>query len=126
MSSKEDLKVLSEEEVKAITAKLEEEEDYTSDLARSMFTMLIVSIEYHNALVTLQAYQQASQEALHDYAGASAQVIGLRDMKKIQKLYKLAGRYAAGIESRVSTYLSINEIASNVEENKEETNDTIN
>jgi lysyl-tRNA synthetase class I len=126
MSSKEDLKVLSEEEVKVITAKLEEEGDFTSDLARSMFTMLIISIEYHNCMVTLQAYQQASQEALHDYAGASAQVIGLRDMKKIQKLYKLAGRYAAGIESRVSTYLSINDIASNVEENKEETNDTIN
>ena len=95
----------SEEELAALAAKLEEDKDFDSDIARAVFTLMVVGFEYQSLYGTLQAYFTASQEACRDLAGACAQVIGLRDMKKIQKLYTLAGNYAGGIPLRATDIL---------------------
>ena len=96
---------LTEEEFTALLGKIEEAEDFDSDLARSLFTVLVISKEYQDLYTTLQAYYSAGAAACHDLAGACAQVIGLRDMKKIQKLYKLAGDYAGNIPARAQALL---------------------
>lgn len=96
---------LTEEQLTALITKMEEENDFESDLARSLFTILVLSKEYQDLYTTLQAYYSAGAAACHDLAGACAQVIGLRDMKKIQKLYKLAGDYAGNIPARAQALL---------------------
>lgn len=102
-----DLKIqpLTEEEIRTLADKLEQEKDFDSDLSRAIFTILVVGYEYQQLYTTLQAYYAASTAACHDIAGASAKVIGLRDMKKIQKLYKIAGDLAGNIPARAQALL---------------------
>ena len=96
---------LTQEELTAISQRLESEGDFESELAKAVFTVLVIGVEYHNLFAALQAYQVATQEAFRDYAGASANSIGLRDMKKRQKLYTMAARFAAGVPERAALYI---------------------
>ena len=112
---------LTNDELTAITARLEKDEEFDTELARAVFTVLVIGVEYQNLYVTLQAYYKAAQAACLDLAGSCANVIGLRDLKKIQKLYKLAGKYAESIPSRVDSLLQ--EMEQQPEEETEETNE---
>jgi hypothetical protein len=95
-----DIKPLTEEELIAIVKRLEEEKEFDSDLARAVFTLMVSGYEYQQLYTTLQAYYAASAGALHDLAGACAATIGLKDHKKIQKMYKLAGKFAGEVPNR--------------------------
>jgi len=95
-----DIKPLTEEELVAIVKRLEEEKEFDSDLARAVFTLMVSGYEYQQLYTTLQAYYAASAGALHDLAGACAATIGLKDHKKIQKMYKLAGKFAGEVPNR--------------------------
>jgi hypothetical protein len=97
---------LTEAEIGELAKKLEETEDFDSDLSRAIFTILVVGYEYQQLYTTLQAYYSASSAACHDTAGLCAQVIGLRDVKKIQKMYKIAGQQAGNIPARAQALLA--------------------
>lgn len=114
---------LSNDELTALTERLEKDEEYDTELARAVFTVLVIGVEYQNLYITLQAYYKAAQSACLDLAGSCANVIGLRDLKKIQKLYKLAGKYAESIPSRVDSLLQEMEQQPEEETEKEETNE---
>jgi hypothetical protein len=114
---------LTNDELTAITARLEKDEEFDTELARAVFTVLVIGVEYQNLYVTLQAYYKGAQSACLDLAGACANVIGIRDLKKIQKLYKLAGKYAESIPSRVDSLLLEMEQQPEEETEKEETNE---
>lgn len=103
--TKANLVPLTEEELNKLIANIEESSDYESDLSKAVFTIVVLSKEYQDLYTTLQAYYSAGAAACHDLAGACAQVIGLRDMKKVQKLYKLAGDYAGNIPARAQALL---------------------
>jgi hypothetical protein len=103
--TKPNLEPLTELEINKLIASIEESNDLESDLSRAVFTIIVLSKEYQDLYTTLQAYYSAGAAACHDLAGACAQVIGLRDMKKVQKLYKLAGEYAGNIPARAQALL---------------------
>jgi hypothetical protein len=101
---------LTEEELSALATKLEETGDFESDLSRAIFTILIVGYEYQQLYTTLQAYYAAASAACHDTAGTCAQIIGLRDVKKIQKMYKVAAVQAGNIPARAQALLETDAI----------------
>ena len=109
---------LSEEEILDIAKRLEESGDYDSELARAVFTILIVGYEYQTLYTTLQAYYSAASAACHDVAATCAQIIGLRDTKKIMKMYKIAAHQAGNIPARAQALLTEN--TTEGEENKDE------
>lgn len=111
---------LTEEELTALTQKLEETGDFDSDLSRALFTILVVGFEYQQLYTTLQAYYAASAQACHDLAGACAREIGIRDMKKMQKLAKLAAQYAGQIPNRAADLLTAEETTDTEEETTNE------
>jgi len=96
---------LTEQEISDLAKKLEETEDFDSDLARAIFTILVVGYEFQQLYSTLQAYYAAASGACHDIAGACAKTIGLRDVKKIQKMYTIAGQFAGNIPARAQALL---------------------
>ena len=96
---------LTEQEISDLAKKLEEDQDFDSDLARAIFTILVVGYEFQQLYSTLQAYYAAASGACHDIAGACAKTIGLRDVKKIQKMYTIAGHYAGNIPARAQALL---------------------
>jgi len=108
MTEKEAPKIepLNEEELSALIARLEEEGDFDSELSRALFTIMVVGFEYQQLYTTLQAYYAAAAGACHDTAGMCAQIIGLRDVKKIQKMFKVAASQAGNIPARAQALLS--------------------
>ncbi len=100
-----DLVSFSEEELHAIAQRLMSEGDFDSDLARAIFTVQVIGVEYHNCYEALEAYSLATEQAFRDYASASANAIGLKDIKKIQEHYKMGERFAAGITERVMLHM---------------------
>jgi hypothetical protein len=126
MSESAELKItpLNEEEIRALADRLEQEKDFDSDLSRAIFTILVVGYEYQQLYTTLQAYYAASTAACHDIAGACAKTIGLRDMKKIQRMYKIAGDIAGNIPARAQALLvQDEEVLGSVTTTSEETTD---
>lgn len=97
---------LTEEELTALIARLEEEEDFDSELSRALFTILVVGFEYQQLYSTLQAYYAAAAAACADTAGACSEIIGIRDVKKKQKMYKVAAHMAGNIPARASALLA--------------------
>lgn len=91
---------LSEEEIQALITKLEEQEDTTSDLARALFTVLVVGFEYQQLYTTLQAYYAAGSGACYYTAQEAVKTIGLRDRAKIRKIYEIAATAAGLIPER--------------------------
>jgi len=120
MTEKETTKIepLSEEEILGIAKRLEDADDLNSELSRAIFTILVVGYEYQNLYSTLQAYYAAASGACHDVAAACAQTIGLRDTKKIMKMYKIAAHQAGNIPARAQALLTEN--TTEGEENKDE------
>ena len=114
------LEPLTQEQFEALVSKLEKEEDYDSELAKATFTLLFLSKEYQDLYLTLQAYYSAATSACHDLAGACAQVIGLRDMKKIQRMYKLAGEHAGSIPVRAQSLIEQSVLEQETEDNTDE------
>jgi hypothetical protein len=116
---------LTEQEISDLAAKLEETGDFDSDLSRAIFTILVIGFEYQQLYTTLQAYYAAASAACHDTAGTCAQIIGLRDVKKIQKMYKVAAIQAGNIPARAQALLSEPEVAQEEETTteKEETHE---
>jgi hypothetical protein len=110
------IKPLTEEEIIELTKKIEESGDFDSDLSRALFTILVSGYEYHTLYTTLQAYYAASAQACFDLSNECAKVIGLRDLKKIQKMNKIAGTIAGLIPQRAADLLKNNQ-----EENNETT-----
>lgn len=108
MSDKETSKIepLTEEEILALAQKLEESGDYNSELSRAIFTILVVGYEYQSLYSTLQAYYAAASGACHDVAASCAKTIGLRDTKKIMKMYKIAAEQAGNIPARAQALLA--------------------
>lgn len=108
MSNEEtpNIKPLTEEEIIELTKKIEESGDFDSDLSRALFTILISGYQYHTLYNTLQAYYAASAQACYDLANECARVIGLRDLKKIQKMHKIAATIAGNIPARASDLLT--------------------
>jgi hypothetical protein len=108
MTEKETPKIepLTEEEILGIAKKLEESEDYDSELSRAIFTILVVGYEYQTLYTTLQAYYSAASAACHDVAAYCAKTIGLRDMKKIMSMYKIAAEQAGNIPARAQALLT--------------------
>lgn len=104
--NKPKIEPLTEAELTALITKLEEEEDYTSDIARALFTILVAGFEYQQLYTTLQAYYAASAGACADTAGACAEIIGIKDVKKKQKMYKVAAHMAGNIPARASALLA--------------------
>ena len=102
-----DIKPLTEDELVAIVKRLEEEKDFDSDLARAVFTLMVSGYEYQQLYVTLQAYYAAAAGALHDLAGACAKTIGLKDHKKIQKMFTLAAKFAGEVPNRALDILQV-------------------
>lgn len=97
---------LTEQEIMDLAKKLEDSEDFESDLSRAIFTILVVGYEYQQLYTTLQAYYAAASAACHDVAGACSATIGLRDRKKIEKMYKIAAHMAGNIPARAQALLS--------------------
>jgi len=97
---------LNEEELSALIAKLEEEGDFTSELSRALFTILVVGFEYQQLYATLQAYYAAAAAACADTAGACSEIIGIKDVKKKQKMYKVAAHMAGNIPARATAILA--------------------
>jgi hypothetical protein len=97
---------LNEEELSALIAKLEEEGDFTSELSRALFTILVVGFEYQQLYATLQAYYAAAAAACADTAGACSEIIGIKDVKKKQKMYKVASHMAGNIPARATAILA--------------------
>lgn len=114
---------LTEEEISALTKQVEDNKDFDSDLSRALFTILVIGYEYQALYSTLQAYYAASAAACHDVAARCSQIIGLRDLKKIQKMYKVAGEIAGNIPARASDILTADQTeTAPKEENNEESN----
>lgn len=97
---------LNEDELGALIAKLEEEGDFTSELSRALFTILVVGFEYQQLYATLQAYYAAAAAACADTAGACSEIIGIKDVKKKQKMYKIAAHMAGNIPARATAILA--------------------
>ena len=114
---------LTEEEITKLTQDIEDNKDFESDLSRALFTILVVGFEYQQLYTTLQAYYAASAQACHDLAGACAREIGIRDMKKMQKLAKLAGQYAGQIPNRAADLLSADAVEETTTTEEETTNE---
>jgi hypothetical protein len=97
---------LTGEELEALIKRVEEEKDFDSDLARTLFTLMVSGYEYQTLYTTLQAYYAASASACHDLAAAMIKVVGFKDHKKMQKMYKLAGKYAGEVPARAQALLA--------------------
>jgi len=104
--TKPKIEPLNEEELSALIARLEEEGDFDSELSRALFTILVVGFEYQQLYSTLQAYYAAAAAACADTAGACSEIIGLKDVKKKQKMYKVAAHMAGNIPARASAILA--------------------
>lgn len=104
--TKPKIEPLNEEELGALIAKLEEDGDFTSELSRALFTILVIGFEYQQLYSTLQAYYAAAAAACADTAGACSEIIGLKDVKKKQKMYKVAAHMAGNIPARASALLA--------------------
>lgn len=91
---------LTEEEIQTLIKKLEDENDTTSDLARALFTVLVVGFEYQQLYTTLQAYYAAGSGACYYTAQEAVKTIGLRDRAKIRKIYEIAATAAGLIPER--------------------------
>jgi hypothetical protein len=101
---------LTTEELAAIIKRIEDEKDFDSDLARAVFTLMVSGYEYQSLYNTLQAYYAASASACHDLASALINMVGFKDHKKMQKLYKLAGKYAGEVPARAQAILAEPEV----------------
>jgi len=95
-----EIEPFNEEELATLVKKLEDDEELDTELARAVFTILVVGQEYQNLYTTLQAYYAASVSACHDLAGLCASIIGLRDNKKIKKMYTAAADISGNIPGR--------------------------
>lgn len=96
---------LTDEELAALVARMEEENDYESELSRTLFTLLVTVREYETLYITLQAYYAAGSASCFDVAQAAAKVIGLRDKKKIDTMTKIAAEFAGNIPNRAMDLL---------------------
>jgi hypothetical protein len=114
---------LTEQEISDLAKKLEESEDFESDLSRAIFTILVVGYEFQQLYTTLQAYYAAASAACHDVAGACSATIGLRDRKKIERMYKIAAHMAGNIPARAQALLSEPEILDAITTEEEETHE---
>jgi hypothetical protein len=95
-----EIEPFNEEELEALVKKLEGDEELDNELARAVFTILVIGQEYQNLYTTLQAYYAASVGACHDLAGVCSAIIGLKDRKKIDKMYKAAAEISGNIPGR--------------------------
>jgi hypothetical protein len=128
-----DIKPLSEEEISDLIKKIEESGDTDSELARAMFTILVVGFEYQQLYTTLQAYYAAGSGACYYTAQEAVKVIGLRDRAKIKKIYEVAATAAGYIPERALNIINQQqandtttdndntEVDNNVEETETET-----
>jgi hypothetical protein len=123
--TKEAMKIepLTEQEISDLAKKLEESGDFDSDLSRAIFTILVVGYEFQQLYTTLQAYYAAASAACHDVAGACSATIGLRDRKKIERMYKIAAHMAGNIPARAQALLSEPEILDAITTEEEETHE---
>lgn len=94
------------EELAALLARLEEEGDYESELARALFTVLVTLKECETFFATLQAYYAAGSAACFDVAQMAGKIIGLRDRKKLDAMTEVAAEFAGNIPARAMDILS--------------------
>jgi hypothetical protein len=127
--NKLDIKPLTEDEITAIVKRLEDEKDSESELARALFTVLVVGFEYQQLYTTLQAYYAAGSGACYYTAQEAVKVIGLKDRAKIRKIYEIAANAAGLIPERAlnlinqpvdETTTEETEVVNNVENTEEE------
>lgn len=104
--TKPQVEPFTEEELMRLAKRLEDDNELDSELARAIFTILIVGHEYQTLYTTLQAYYAASVGACHDLAGACASIIGLKDTKKINKMFTVAATISAEIPNRAISILN--------------------
>jgi hypothetical protein len=121
--NKPKIEPLKEEELTALIAKLEDEGDFESDLSRALFTILVVGFEYQQLYTTLQAYYSAAAAACYDTAAACSEIIGIKDMKKKQKMAKIAAHMAGNIPSRATALMEQEEVIDAELVETEETNE---
>jgi hypothetical protein len=121
--TKPKIEPLTEEELSTLIKKLEDDGDFESDLSRALFTIMVVGFEYQQLYTTLQAYYAAAAGACHDTAGTCAQIIGLRDVKKIQKMFKVAAIQAGNIPARAQALLERDPEEGTVSIDEESTNE---
>ena len=106
MSSSEfNIQPITGEELTALLARLEEEGDYESELARALFTVLVTLKEYETFFVTLQAYYAAGSAACFDVAQMAGKIIGLKDRKKLDAMTEVAAEFAGNIPVRAMDIL---------------------
>jgi len=97
MSDEIKIEPLTEEEIIAISKRLEDNKEYDTEIARAIFTVLVSGYEYQILYSTLQAYYSASTAGLYQLAGDCSKIIGLKDTKKIQKMYRQAATIAGNL-----------------------------
>lgn len=97
MSDEIKIEPLTEEEIIAISKRLEDNNEYDTEIARAIFTVLVSGYEYQILYNTLQAYYSASTAGLYQLAGDCSKIIGLKDTKKIQKMYRQAATIAGNL-----------------------------
>lgn len=97
MSDEIKIEPLTEEEIIAISKRLEDNNEYDTEIARAIFTVLVSGYEYQILYSTLQAYYSASTAGLYQLAGDCSKIIGLKDTKKIQKMYRQAATIAGNL-----------------------------
>jgi hypothetical protein len=81
---------LTEEEILAISKRLEDNKEFDTELARAIFTIFVSGYEYRVLYNNLRAYHAASSEVLNELTGDCIKILGLKDIEKIQMLYKHA------------------------------------
>jgi hypothetical protein len=101
-----EMRPLNEEEFAELIQKVEASEDFDSELAKLLFSFLLLQNEYGILYDTLRAYYAAASGACHDVAASCAKTIGLRDTKKIMKMYKIAAEQAGNIPARAQALLA--------------------
>jgi hypothetical protein len=117
MSDEIKIEPLTEEEIIAISKRLEDNKEFDTELARAIFTIFVSGYEYKVLYKNLQAYFSASSAGLYQLAGDCSKIIGLRDTKKIQKMYKQAATIAGNLPAIAQGIL--NEIPDEEEINEE-------
>jgi hypothetical protein len=85
---------LTEEEILAISKRLEDNKEFDTELARAIFTIFVSGHEYDVLYKNLQACYAASSEALKELTGDCIKILGLKDIEKIQMMYKQAATIA--------------------------------
>lgn len=93
-----EFKPLTDEEFSALVEKFTNENDYSSELARVVFTLVQAAMEIEELYVILSALHDAGAMACLSVAQDAIRIIGLKDTKKVNKIYAAADKASGNIE----------------------------